>query len=146
LEPAPASRFRGANPHRSSSYTHWALLGPLRSWRTIIGVVDDLGLKSLTPSGDSPIFQKAVHVQVCEQGTNYSALRCSAGALLPSTHPPTAALIPLVNRALQPHLDQTQHIPIDNSAGDTLHQFAVWNRVKILGQISVHHLGIACTQ
>jgi hypothetical protein len=37
LEPAPASRFRGAFPHRSSSYTHWALLGPLRSWRTIVG-------------------------------------------------------------------------------------------------------------
>src|SRR3954471_10468587 len=37
LEPAPASRFRGAFPHQSSSYTHWALLGPLRSWRTIIG-------------------------------------------------------------------------------------------------------------
>src|SRR5438876_3962094 len=37
LEPAPASRFRGAFPHRSSSYTHWALLGPLRSWRTVTG-------------------------------------------------------------------------------------------------------------
>src|SRR5215472_7638078 len=36
LEPAPVSRFRGAVPHRLSSYTHWALLGPLRSWRTII--------------------------------------------------------------------------------------------------------------
>src|ERR1035438_864464 len=34
LEPTPVSRFRGACPHRSSSYTHWALLGPLRSWRT----------------------------------------------------------------------------------------------------------------
>src|SRR5579863_257216 len=33
LKPAPASRFPGASPHRSSSYTHWALLGPLRSWR-----------------------------------------------------------------------------------------------------------------
>src|ERR1017187_2314880 len=40
LEPAPVSRFRGASPHRSSSYTHRALLGPLRSWRTIIGVAD----------------------------------------------------------------------------------------------------------
>ena len=38
LEPAPASRFRGAVPHRLGSYTLWALLGPLRSWRTVIGV------------------------------------------------------------------------------------------------------------
>src|SRR5229473_169172 len=41
LEPAPASRFRGAFPHRSSSYTHWALLGPLRSWRTDVRVTSD---------------------------------------------------------------------------------------------------------
>src|SRR5215472_5914649 len=41
LEPAPASRFRGAYSHRSGSYTHWALLGPLRSWRTIVGVPDN---------------------------------------------------------------------------------------------------------
>ena len=38
LEPAPVNRFRGALPHRSSSYTHWALLGPLRSWRTVIRI------------------------------------------------------------------------------------------------------------
>src|ERR1035438_2068787 len=37
LKPAPASRFRGAAPHQSSSYTLRALLGPLRSWRTLIG-------------------------------------------------------------------------------------------------------------
>src|SRR5229473_4795382 len=52
LEPAPATRFRGSVPHRSSSYTHWALLGPLRSWRTIIGVVDYLGSEHLTPPSD----------------------------------------------------------------------------------------------
>src|SRR6267378_247002 len=41
LEPAPASRFRGAFPHRSSSYTHWALLGPLRSWRTVVRIAHE---------------------------------------------------------------------------------------------------------
>src|SRR6202162_2205900 len=41
LKPAPASRFRGAVPHQSGSYTHWALLGPLRSWRTIVRVPHD---------------------------------------------------------------------------------------------------------
>src|ERR1019366_8231018 len=40
LEPAPASRFRGANPHRSNSYTHGPLLGLLRSWRTIVRVAN----------------------------------------------------------------------------------------------------------
>src|SRR5208337_3194247 len=42
LEPAPVSRFRGACPHRSSSYTHWTLLGPLRSWRTIVSIPNHL--------------------------------------------------------------------------------------------------------
>src|SRR5438876_8966825 len=38
----------------------------------IIGVVNDLGLKDLTPSGDPPKLQKTVHVQVGEQGTDDS--------------------------------------------------------------------------
>src|SRR5229473_518193 len=44
LEPAPVSRLRGTSPHRSSSYTHWALLDPLRSWRTVIGVAHQLDI------------------------------------------------------------------------------------------------------
>src|SRR3954454_16556667 len=61
LEPAPASRFRGAFPHRSSSYTHWALLGPLRSWRTVVRIADQLA---------SALLQFAVEVlqeEVCKQ-------------------------------------------------------------------------------
>ncbi len=38
----------------------------------IIGVVDHLGLENLTPSGDPPVLQKTVHVQVGEQGTDDS--------------------------------------------------------------------------
>src|ERR1700730_9898383 len=38
----------------------------------IIGVVDNLGLKSLTPSSDPPVLQETVHVQVGEQGTDDS--------------------------------------------------------------------------
>src|SRR5499427_705427 len=30
----------GPVPHQSSSYTHWALLGPLRSWRIIARVAE----------------------------------------------------------------------------------------------------------
>src|SRR2546429_5244886 len=44
----------------------------------------------LTPAG-------APNYLLCK-GSDDSALRCSASALLPSTHPPTAALIPLFNR------------------------------------------------
>src|SRR5450755_2104256 len=38
----------------------------------IISVVDHLGSENLTPSGDPPVLQKTVHVQVREQGTNDS--------------------------------------------------------------------------
>src|SRR6185369_1199001 len=39
----------------------------------IIGVVDHLSLENFTPSGDPPVLQKTVHIQVGEQGTNDSS-------------------------------------------------------------------------
>jgi len=51
-------------------------------------------------------------------------------AILPARQPTFPVLVLLLHRGLEPHLDQTQHIPIDDSLGDTLHQLAVWNRVK----------------
>jgi len=38
----------------------------------IIGIVDNLGMENLTPSGDPPVLQKTVHIQVGEQGTDDS--------------------------------------------------------------------------
>src|SRR5215468_4270886 len=74
LEPAPASRFRGTYPHRSSSYTHWALLGPLRSWRTIIGEPGIFNRRPpLVPGHCFRSFQHPVYlveVQITEQPRN----------------------------------------------------------------------------
>src|SRR5580658_4610185 len=69
LEPAPASRFRGADPHRSSSYTHWTLLGPLRSWRTIVGVADynHVALRDFLSPYLRPQVEHMVQVHVGEQ-------------------------------------------------------------------------------
>ena len=39
-------------PCGSNSYTHWALLGPLRSWRTIVGSVSGV------PSGSAAAFRQ----------------------------------------------------------------------------------------
>src|SRR5579871_1929638 len=99
----------------------------------IIGIVDDLGLKNLTPSGDPPVLQKTVHVQVGEQGTNDSALWCATGAVSPTAHPPFAVLVPLLDRHLQPHLDQMQHVPIYNAPSDALYQFPVRDRIEVFG-------------
>ena len=53
-------------------------------------------------------------------GSRHSSLRCSAVAVLPSRHPTLPVLVPLLDRGLQPHLDQTQHLPIDDPASHTL--------------------------
>src|ERR1700684_3438625 len=62
----------------------------------IIGVVDHPGAENLTPSGDSPVVQKTVHIQVGEQGTNHTTLRGSAGASLPTADPRFSVFIPLL--------------------------------------------------
>src|SRR5579864_2915582 len=38
----------------------------------IVGIRDHSGSKHLTPSGDPPVLQKTVHVEVCQQRTNDS--------------------------------------------------------------------------
>jgi site-specific DNA recombinase len=79
-------------------------------------------------------------------GSDDTALRGSAGAALPTADPRFAVFIPLLDRHLQPHLDQMQHVPIDNSPSHALHQFGVWNGIKVLRQIGVHHIVVAFTK
>src|ERR1700724_3188298 len=112
----------------------------------IIGVVDHLSSENLTPPGDPPVLQKTVHVQVGEQGTDNTALWGSTGASLPTADPRFPVFVPLLDRNLQPHLDQTQQVPIDNPPSHTLHEFGVWNGIKVLRQIGVHHIVVAFTE
>jgi site-specific DNA recombinase len=72
-----------------------------------------------------------------------SPRRRPAVMVLPTCQPTFAVLVQFLDRNRKPHLNQMQHVPIDHSPGDTLHQFAVWNRIEVLGQISVNHIGIA---
>src|SRR5215469_10910739 len=108
----------------------------------IVCVVDDLRLKGLSPSGDPPILQEPIHVQVGEQGTDHPTLRSSAGVALASRPASIPLLIPLFNRNFKPRLDQTQQVPIDDAPGDRLHQFPVRNGVKVFRQIGVDHVGV----
>src|SRR6266478_9851550 len=79
-------------------------------------------------------------------GSHDSALRRATTASLPTTDPRFAVLIPFRDWNLQPHLDQTQHVPIDYPPSYTLKQFGVWNGIKVLRQIGVHHIGVAVTK
>jgi hypothetical protein len=50
--------------------------------------------------------------------------------VLPTCQPIFAVLVQFLDRNRKPHLNQMQHVLIDNAPGDTLHQFAVWNRIE----------------
>src|SRR5260370_11225553 len=135
----------------------------------VIGIVDDSSVKSLTPFGDPPVLQKAIHIDVGKQwadhptGPEAQTLWCPypltrsavlfasgqwspTGVLLASCPMPPSLLIPLLCRNLQPHLDQMQHVPIDDSPSHTLQQLGVRNVVKAFGQIRVDYLGVALAE
>jgi hypothetical protein len=112
----------------------------------IIGVVDPLGSENLTPPSDPPVLQKTVHIQVGEEGTDDSAPPEFRSCCPSHRWLRFVALVPLLDRNLQPPLDQTQHVPIDNPPNHALHQFGVLNGIKVLRQIGVYQIGIACTK
>src|SRR3989475_2488701 len=81
----------------------------------IIRVVHYMRLKLLSPPGLPPALQHPVHVQVRQRRTDHSPLRSSAIIILPARYPPFPVFIPLLDWRLDPHLDQMQHLPIDDS-------------------------------
>jgi site-specific DNA recombinase len=79
-------------------------------------------------------------------GSQDATLWGSTGASLPTADPRFPVFIPLLDRNLQPHLDKTQHVPIDNSPSHAVHKFGVWNGIKVLRQIGVDHIFVAFTE
>ena len=51
-----------------------------------------------------------------------------------------ATLVGFLDRSFQPHLDQMQHRSIDDPASYRLHQFGMWNAVKVTAEISINDL------
>ena len=51
--------------------------------------------------------------------SRHASLRRSAVAVLSSRQPTLPVLVPFLDRGLQPHLDQTQHLPIHDPASHT---------------------------
>src|SRR6202140_318244 len=60
-----------------------------------------------------------------------------------TTCAPLPVTIPFLDRRFQPQLDQPQHCPVRDPASYRLHQLAVRNRIEVLGQVSVPHVGVA---
>ncbi len=76
------------------------------------------------PAPQLPMPQPGPHY-LLRSGRHNPALRGSTTALSTSRHSPIPFLIPFLDRSLQPHLDQMQHVPIDDSPRHRVNQFAV---------------------
>src|SRR5580692_1633 len=109
----------------------------------VIGVRDDLRPERFTASGQPPMLQEPVHVQVGQQRTDDTTLRRAALAPFASSQAPSSVSIPLLNRRLQPQLDEPQHFAVDDAARHTTQQLRVRDRVEVLRQIGIHDIGIA---
>src|SRR5438128_2572781 len=114
----------------------------------VVGIGDHLRTEHLATSGQPPMLQEAVHVQVRKHRTGDTALRRAARAALASRHAPLAFTTPtrLLDRRLQPHLDQPKHMPIDDAARHRFEKLGVWNAVEVLRQIGIDHIRVAPAQ
>ena len=112
----------------------------------VVGVGDDPGSESRAGLAGVPVAQEAVHVDVGQERAQDAALRRPVLALLASRHAPPSSIVPLFDGRFQPHLDQMQHMAVHHAAGHRLQQIGVRDRLEILRQIGIHHIGVAVAQ
>ncbi len=86
----------------------------------IVRVGHHPGLELLPPFGIPPALQQTVHVQIGKHGTDNTTLGSPAVVVLPTCQPTFPVLVAFLSRDRKPHLDQMQHLPIDDSTSDTL--------------------------
>jgi hypothetical protein len=84
----------------------------------VIGVGDNMGFVDRTPFASSPVFQETIHVDVGQRRADNTALRRAAGAMSPTAHASLAVVVHLLDRCLEPHLDEAQDIVIDDASRD----------------------------
>ena len=79
-------------------------------------------------------------------GRHHTSLRSATIIILAPRSPPLSRFILLLDRHLQPHFDQMQHVLVDDSPRHALQKLGVRNRVKVFGQIGVNYIRIAFTK
>ena len=92
------------------------------------------------------MLQEAVHVEVGEQRADHAALRRAAAAAFATRHAPGPVAVTLLDRCLEPQLDQPQHVAVDDAPRHRPHQLLMRNRVEVLRQVGIHHLGVAAAE
>jgi hypothetical protein len=70
---------------------------------------------------------------------------CGVSRLLPL--PPTTRRFPSPSRSFdrwpEPHLDEVQDLTSHDPPGNAAHQLGVRDRIEVLGQIGIDHIGVA---
>src|ERR1700759_1284066 len=84
----------------------------------VVGVIHDMGFEGLAAALVSPVPEEAVHVAVGEQGADNPTLRGTAGPPLPAAQAPPAIRVRLLDRCLEPQLNEAQDMTIDDSRRD----------------------------
>ena len=78
------------------------------------------GAAKASQSSDDPEPDATAAYYLLRSGSKHSALRSASILILAARQPPFPVCIPLLDRNLQPHPDQMQHLPIDDSPSHTL--------------------------
>src|SRR6202048_464625 len=82
----------------------------------VVGIRDDVCTKRFSPSGQPPVLQESVHVDVGEQWARDAALRRAARVALATPDAPgPVTFIPFLDRRFQPQLDQPGHVPVHDA-------------------------------
>ena len=75
-------------------------------------------MERVAASGQTPMLQEPVHVDIGQQWTRDAALRRAARVPLAATHAPGSVRVPFLDRRPQPHLDEAQDVSIHDTPGN----------------------------
>src|SRR5688572_22346800 len=112
----------------------------------VVGIDDDVSPIGRTPFARAPMPQETVHVEVGEQRADHAALRRAAAAAFATRHAPRSVTITLLDRCLEPQLDQLQHVPVDNAPRYRPHKVVVRDAVEVFRKIRIDDLGVATAE
>src|SRR6202051_2011327 len=107
-----------------------------------VSIGDDVSMERVAASGQTPMLQEPVHVDVGQQWTCDAALRLAPRVSVAAAHVPGSIRVPFLDRRPQPHLDEAQDVSIHDTPGYRLYQLGMRNRIEVLGQIGINYISV----
>ena len=87
-----------------------------------------------------------MQIEIRQQWRDHAALGRATPVALAAPVTTPALFSRFHHRRLEPLLDQGQYRPVGNTLGDDRHKLGVRNRIEVLGQIRVDHMGMPTEQ